>query len=297
MRVHQILEADVIPFPNSKPPSPADKLRAKADDFDKRNARAQQYLDDKGVDKDDKTPKGPGSEPPKPTKQGVLKRLRGLVGKAGVAGIAFQLFLGYDKAVQQIEIYLKEYEAAGYDITNPRVIKAQKNLHDNISQTIIASMAAGLASATAMKYLSTAKKVKDFVQGLRLVGMAAGPVGWIVNILTFIGIEGAIYAISKVLSESETVQKYVADMIVSRFFTHEALIGGTPQGTDKFPTGSAGARSTTGNVYKKWNESFVVEQEASQQITKDAIAAFKGDEKLMAMYKKAKKEKAKAKAS
>lgn len=295
MRVHQILEADVIPFPNSKPPSPADKLKAKADDIEKRNARAQQYLDDKGV-KDTK-PKGPGSEPPKPTKEGVLKRLRGLVGKAGIAGIAFQLFLGYDKAVQQIEIYLKEYEAAGYDITNPRVIKAQKNLHDNISQTIIATMAAGLASATAMKYLGTAKKVKNFVQGLRLVGMAAGPIGWIVNIVTFVGVEAAIYAISKVLSESETVQKYVADMIVSEFFTHEALVGGTMQGRKQFPKGTPGARSTIDNVYPKWNESFVLEQEESQQITKDIIATFKGDEKLMAMYKKAKKEKTKAKAS
>lgn len=296
MRVHQILEADIIPFPNSNP-SPADKLKAKADQATSQKDKANQYLDKKGVDPDDRTPKGPNDKPPKPTKQGILKRLTKLVGKAGIAGIAFQLYLGYDKAMQQIEIYLKEYEAAGYDITNPRVIKAQKNLHDNISQTFIAGMSAGLGTATAMKYLSSAKKIKNFLLGLRIIGLAAGPIGWIVNIVTFVGIEAAIYAISKVLSESKTVQRYMSDWIISEFFTHEALIGGTSQGREKFPSGSPGARSTTGNVYKKWNESFVVEQEASQQITKDVIATFKDDEKLMAMYKKAKKEKAKAAAS
>lgn len=272
-------------------PSPADKLKSKASstvDRTKGVDAANKYLDKKGVT-DKETIKT------KPTRKGVLKTLRKVVGKAGIAGIVFQVYIGYDKAMQQIEIYLKEYEAAGYDVTNPRVIKAQKNLHDNISQTFIAAMTAGAVTATAMKVLKGAKGVKNFVNALRGVGMLH-PVGWILNILSFIGVEAAIYAISKVLSSSETVQKYLSDMVIARIFSHNQLIGGTPQGTKKYPKGSPGAMSTTDKVYKKWNESLMLEKASSQQITKDAIKAFKDDDKLMAMYVKAKKLKAKAKA-
>jgi len=282
-----------------KPLSPADKLKNIANqqgqNVDRRVGKdaAKDYLDKKGLDPDTGDPKADKLKEPK---TGFMARTREKlrsVGKAiggNGAGLILFLFVTADQFFRDLQVFAKVYEKEGCVKGTPNVNKAQVRFADRLTSNIMATCTAIVATGVAMAM------VKKILMALRLGALFAGPVGWIGYLISWVGAEAAIYAVIKML-EAKWFHMALSDFLMKSTFTQRSLVDFCV--TFKYITKDSSCYSKAPGFIRK--ESLEVDnfkEPIFESVTKSEIKTgikdiIMSDPKMLAIMKKAKRNKAK----
>ena len=285
--------------------SPADKLKNIANqqgqnvDRSKGTRAADKYLDKKGIEKPDANPKADVDAKPdklKTPKSGFLARTSSKLKAVGAAiggrgaGLILFLFVGADQFFRDLQVFAKVYEKEGCVKGTPNVNKAQVRFADRLTSNIMATLTAIVATGVAMAM------VKKILMVLRAGALFAGPVGWIGYLITWVGAEAAIYAVIKML-EAKWFHAALSDFLMKSTFTQRSLVDFCV--TFRYITKDSSCYSKVpGFIRKESLEVDNFQEPIFETVTKSEIKTgikdiIMNDPKMLALMKKAKRNKAK----
>ena len=186
---------------SSKTPTPAPKTDADAD------------ADNKG-----KKSKKPILKPDG-TVMKTMKGVRDFATKAsgGVVGSMVFMFLTYDTLKADLRTFAAVYELTGCKLRDPRMNKAQTRFGDRLTSNVMATCLALVATGMAIK------TVKKILVVLRAGALFAGPAGWIGSLISWVGAEAAIYGMIKML-EAKWFHAAISDYLMNNFFTKRQIV-------------------------------------------------------------------------
>ena len=281
--------------------SPADKLKAKATssntvDRSKGVKGANDYLDDKGVkDKDIKKAgepakvKTPVKEPGRIAK--TAQGLKNFADKAGggVAGSLVFMFVTVDTLMADLETYANVYKKTDCNLRDNRMNAAQVRFGDRLTSNVMATALALVGTGLAIK------AVKKILMVLRAGALFAGPAGWIGYLISWVGAEAAIYAMVKML-EAKWFHAAISDYLMNTAFTKRQLVrlasGFGIIGPDH-PCYQKSAGFIRKEAVGDEDQDVVFETVSKSEIKAGIKDLIVGDPKMLALMKKAKKNKEK----
>lgn len=279
--------------------SPADKLKAKATssntvDRSKGVKGANDYLDDKGVkDKDIKKAgepakvKTPVKEPGRIAK--TAQGLKNFVGGGGVAGSLVFMFVTVDTLMADLETYANVYKKTDCNLRDNRMNAAQVRFGDRLTSNVMATCVALVGTGLAIK------AVKKILMVLRAGALFAGPAGWIGYLISWVGAEAAIYAMVKML-EAKWFHAAISDYLMNTAFTKRQLVrlasGFGIIGPDH-PCYQKSAGFIRKEAVGDEDQDVVFETVSKSEIKAGIKDLIVGDPKMLALMKKAKKNKEK----
>ena len=281
-----------------KPLSPVDKLKKKANTdttTDRRVGKdaAKDYLDKKGLDPDTGDPKADKLKTPK---TGFMARTREKLAAVGKkiggrgAGFILFMFVAADQFFKDLQVFAKVYEKEGCVKGTPNVNTAHVRFADRLTSNIASACLAIAATGVGMKM------VKKIMTVLRMGALFAGPLGWIGYLISWVGAEAAIYAVIKML-EAKWFHMALSDFLMKSTFTQRSLVDFCV--TFKYITKDSSCYSKAPGFIRK--ESLEVDnfkEPIFETVTKSEIKTgikdiIMSDPKMLAIMKKAKRNKAK----
>ena len=285
----------------TKTTSPADKLKAKATspntvDRSKGVKAANDYLDDKGVkDKDVKKAgepdkaKTPVKEPGKIAK--TAQGIKNFASKAGggVAGSLVFMFVTVDTLMADLETYANVYKKTDCNLRDKRMNAAQVRFGDRLTSNVMATCVALVGTGLAIK------AVKKILMVLRAGALFAGPAGWIGYLISWVGAEAAIYAMVKML-EAKWFHAAISDYLMNACFTKRQLVR-LASGVGIIGPDHPYYQKSAGFIRKEAvgdeDQDVVFETVSKSEIKAGIKDLIVSDPKMLALMKKAKKNKEK----
>ena len=278
---------------------PVDDLKSKANtpqdvDRTKGEKAADKYLDKKGVT--DKTPKT-GDTPKKPLLNPdgkIIKTMKGVrnfatAASGGIVGSLVFMFLTYDTLKADLRTFAAVYELTGCKLRDPRMNKAQTRFGDRLTSNVMATCLALVATGMAIK------TVKKILMVLRAGALFAGPAGWIGYLISWVGAEAAIYGTIKML-EAKWFHAAISDYMMNNFFTKRQIVrlasGFGIIGPDH-PCYQKSVGFIRNEAVGDEDQNMVFETVSKAEIKSGIKDIIVNDPKMMALMKKAKRNKEK----